>query len=173
MILRSSISPRLLRTSQQALTTTTSTRHFSLWPSSSNSTTPSPELTTSLPPAKPSLSDFLPPATIPDPTFLEPLSTVFLSLPPTFSLSYATLIPLFTLFYRSLTTLPVVLWQRRRTRRFAELVIPKLKKQQGELALKTRDECRRLGKSYEEYQKVFQKRVSSLISIGFFCQRIL
>ncbi|GAA5966507.1 hypothetical protein JCM3765_007593 [Sporobolomyces pararoseus] len=125
-----------------------------------SSDSPSPQ---SLPPpVKPSLSDFLPPASIPDPTLLEPLSTLFLSLPPSLSLSYATFIPLLTIFYRSLTTLPVVLWQRKRTRRFTELVIPRLKKQQMELALKTRDECRRLGKSYQEYQTTFKKRAKTL-----------
>lgn len=134
----------------------TTIRQFSV---SSSTFSDSPQ-TISSPPIKPSLSDFLPPASIPDPTLLEPLSTVFLSLPPSLSLSYATFIPLFTIFYRTLTTLPVVLWQRKRTRRFTELVSPRLKRQQMELALKTRDECRRLGKSYQEYQTIFKKRVS-------------
>lgn len=173
MILRSTIAQRLPRVISSNSTTTSrhvSNRQFSLWPSSDpSSESPSssdvlPPSTFS-PPTKPSLSDFLPPAVVPDPTYLEPLSTIFLSLPPTLSLSYAAFIPLFTILYRTATTLPVVLWQRRRTRRFAELVIPRLKKEQGELALKTRDECRRLGKSYEEYQKVFQKRVRSKITL--------
>ncbi|GAA5826415.1 hypothetical protein JCM3770_004697 [Rhodotorula araucariae] len=89
---------------------------------------------------------------------LEPLSGVFLSLPPALSLSYAAFIPLFTLLYRSTTTLPIVLWQRRRTRRFADVVMPLLRKEQGRIALETRDECRRAAKSYDEYQAVFKKK---------------
>ncbi|GAA5913535.1 membrane insertase COX18 [Sporobolomyces salmoneus] len=173
MILRSTVTPRvLLRGALQPVArlpspSRTSTRQFSLWPSSSSQTPDSPtslpeSATTSPVPVKPSLSDFLPPASIPDPTFLEPLSTLFLSLPPSLSLSYAAFIPLFTLFYRSLTTLPVVLWQRRRTRRFVEHVVPRLKKEQAKLEWETRDECRGLGKSYEEYQKVFKQRAKKL-----------
>ncbi|GAA6038133.1 hypothetical protein JCM8097_007563 [Rhodosporidiobolus ruineniae] len=134
-------------------------RAFSLWPTSSASPAPSPEAPP-LPPApvKPTLTDLFGPTSLPDPTFFEPLSAVFLSLPPSLSLSYATFIPLFTLFYRSTTTLPVTLWQRRRTRRFTDVVLPLVKREQGRIALETRDECRRAGKSYEEYQQVFQKR---------------
>lgn len=167
LIPSTSVSPLISRTIAVRTPTPRSIgiRSFSLWPSSSSSpssssTPPSPSDELPLDPIKPSLSDFLPPASVPASTYLEPLSTLFLSLPPSLSLSYATFIPLFTLLYRSSTTLPVVLWQRRRTRRFTEKVIPLLKKEQGQLALTTRDECRRLGKSFEEYQKVFQTRVS-------------
>jgi len=135
-------------------------RALSLWPLS---TPPSPTPDEPpAPPGKPSLADLSTPASLPDPTFLEPLSAAFLSLPPSLSLSYAAFIPLFTLFYRSTTTLPIVLWQRRRTRRFADVVMPLLRREQGRLALETRDECRRAGKSYEEYQEVFKKKVWQL-----------
>ncbi|GAA5871440.1 hypothetical protein JCM1840_002895 [Sporobolomyces johnsonii] len=120
-------------------------RDFSLWPSS-----PEPQ---PAPPVKPSLADFVPPAALPAATYLEPLTTVFLSLPPALSLSYAAFIPLFTVFYRSITTTPITLWQRRRTRKFAEVVMPEVRSAQARIALETRDECRRAGKSYEEYQK--------------------
>ncbi|GAA5963274.1 hypothetical protein JCM21900_000316 [Sporobolomyces salmonicolor] len=130
-------------------------REFSLWPSPSSEPQPPP-------PIKPSLSDLLPPPTLPPSTFIEPLSTVFLSLPPALSLSYAAFIPLFTVFYRSVVTLPVMTWQRRRTRTFAEVVMPEVRKAQARIALETRDECRRAGKSYEEYQKAFQKRAKEV-----------
>ncbi|GAA5856153.1 hypothetical protein JCM8547_003006 [Rhodosporidiobolus lusitaniae] len=136
-----------------------SARAFSLRTSSSSSSPPEPTASAaSTPPAKPVLSELFGPTSLPDPTFFEPLSALFLSLPPAVSLSYATSIPLFTLLYRSTTTLPITLWQRRRTRRFAEVVMPLLKKEQGRIALETRDECRRAGKSYEEYQEVFKKK---------------
>ncbi|GAA5893066.1 hypothetical protein JCM5296_003063 [Sporobolomyces johnsonii] len=125
-------------------------RDFSLWPSSPEPQPP--------PPVKPSLADFVPPAALPASTYLEPLTTVFLSLPPALSLSYAAFIPLFTVFYRSITTIPITLWQRRRTRKFAEVVMPEVRSAQARIALETRDECRRAGKSYEEYQKIFQKK---------------
>ncbi|BGP41634.1 Cytochrome c oxidase assembly protein cox18, mitochondrial [Rhodotorula kratochvilovae] len=130
-------------------------RSFSLWPSS---TAPADAPAEPAAPVKASLMDLSAPASLPDPTFLEPLSGVFLSLPPALSLSYAAFIPLFTLFYRSTTTLPIVLWQRKRTRRFADVVMPLLRREQGRLALETRNKCRREGKSYEEYQALFKKK---------------
>lgn len=132
-------------------------RSFSLWPTSTPAA-PAPEAA----PVKPSLMDLSAPTSLPDPTLFEPLSAAFLSLPPSLSLSYAAFIPLFTLFYRSTTTLPIVMWQRRRTRRFADLVMPLLRREQGRLALETRDECRRAGKTFEEYQAVFKKKVRPL-----------
>ncbi|GAA6009681.1 membrane insertase COX18 [Rhodotorula paludigena] len=130
--------------------------HFSLWPGTKSADAAT--ATAPATPVKPSLLDLVAPTSLPDPTFFEPVSAVFLSLPPSLSLSYAAFIPLFTLFYRSTTTLPVVLWQRKRTRKFTDVVLPLLRREQGRIALETRDECRRAGKSYEEYQKVFQKK---------------
>ncbi|GAA5911928.1 hypothetical protein JCM8208_002859 [Rhodotorula glutinis] len=131
-------------------------RSFSLWPASTRP--PVPDDAPATAPVKPALLDLSAPTSLPDPTVFEPLSAAFLSLPPTLSLSYAAFIPLFTLFYRSTTTLPIVMWQRRRTRRFADVVMPLLRREQGRLALETRDECRRAGKTYEEYQAVFKKK---------------
>ncbi|GAA5841317.1 hypothetical protein JCM11251_001623 [Rhodosporidiobolus azoricus] len=144
-----------------------SARAFSLWPSSSSSSTTAPPsalpdaASPPSPPLKPTLSDLFSPTSLPDPTFFEPASSLFLSLPPALHLSYAAFIPLFTLFYRSTTTLPITLWQRRRTRKFTEVVLPLVRKEQGRIALETRDECRRAGKSYEEYQKVFEKKAKT------------
>ncbi|GAA6025553.1 hypothetical protein JCM11491_000053 [Sporobolomyces phaffii] len=108
-----------------------------------------------------------PVSSIPDPTFLEPLSAAFLSLPPAWAVSYAAAIPLLTVVYRTCTTLPVVLWQRRRTHRFATLVLPRLRRDQARLALETRDECRRAGKSYPEYQHA--KKLAYALATEFKC----
>ena len=111
------------------------------------------------------------PSALPDPTILEPLSAAFLSLPPTLSLSYAAFIPLFTILYRTCTTLPVTFWQQARIRRFRDLATPVLKRELGKVALETRAECRRAGKSFEEYQAEYKKRVRfgvifDLLSVG-------
>lgn len=111
------------------------------------------------PPAKPVLSDIFAPDSLPDPTFFEPLSNALLSMPSSLSLSYLAFIPIATIIYRTLLTLPFNIWQRRRIARFANDVLPLVKKEQARIALETRADCRRAGKSYEEYQKEFQKRV--------------
>lgn len=105
------------------------------------------------------------PSALPDPTILEPLSAAFLSLPPTLSLSYAAFIPLFTVLYRTCTTLPVTFWQQARIRRFRDLATPVLKRELAKVALETRAECRRAGKSFEEYQAEYKKRVGSCTPI--------
>lgn len=113
------------------------------------------------PPTKPSLLDLTAPNVLPDPTLFEPLSAAFLSLPPTLSLSYAAFVPLFTILYRSCTTLPVTFWQQARIRRFRDLATPVLKRELAVVALETRADCRRAGKSFEEYQAEYKKRVRS------------
>ncbi|KWU42532.1 hypothetical protein RHOSPDRAFT_35976 [Rhodotorula sp. JG-1b] len=102
------------------------------------------------------------PSALPDPTILEPLSAAFLSLPPTLSLSYAAFIPLFTVLYRTCTTLPVTFWQQARIRRFRDLATPVLKRELAKVALETRAECRRAGKSFEEYQAEYKKRAKRM-----------
>ncbi|GAA5942772.1 membrane insertase COX18 [Sporobolomyces koalae] len=97
-----------------------------------------------------------------EPTLLEPLSSVFLAVPPALAVSYAVFIPLVTVLYRSVTTLPVVLWQRRRTRRFLDLVLPRLRPRQQQIALLTRDECRRANRSYPEYLKLYKQRAKDV-----------
>lgn len=94
------------------------------------------------------------------PTLFEPLSSLFLSISPILGLSYALCIPLFSLALRLTTSLPLALWQRRRTQRFAENVVPKIKLAQEIAANEVRDQSRRAGKSYQEYQEAFKKRVS-------------
>jgi inner membrane protein COX18 len=95
-------------------------------------------------------------------TLFEPLSTLFLSFPPFLGLSYALCIPLFSLSLRLATSVPIQLWQRKRTQRFAEIVVPQTKIAQELAASELRDASRRAGKSYEEYQIAFRARVSSI-----------
>ncbi|GAA6023619.1 hypothetical protein JCM8202_005830 [Rhodotorula sphaerocarpa] len=114
------------------------------------------------PPTKPSLLDLTAPNVLPDPTLFEPLSAAFLSLPPTLSLSYAAFVPLFTILYRSCTTLPVTFWQQARIRRFRDLATPVLKRELAVVALETRADCRRAGKSFEEYQAEYKKRAKAM-----------
>lgn len=108
---------------------------------------------------KPSLLELTAPTSLPDPTLFEPLSAAFLSLPPTVGLSYAAFVPLFTVLYRSCTTLPIAFWQQARIRRFRDVATPVLKRELGRVALETRADCRRVGKSFEEYQAEYKKRV--------------
>ncbi|KAK4051772.1 hypothetical protein OIO90_004596 [Microbotryomycetes sp. JL221] len=141
---------------------------MSLWPSAQPVSPPHESIelpahgSSSIPPIKPpSIAEMTTPLSLPPPTFFEPAATVLLSLPPTLHLSYALFIPLWTLLIRSTTTLPLTLWQRSRTKRFQDKVMPLIRQAQARISFETRDECRRAGKSYEEYQKEFQKRAKA------------
>ena len=145
-------------------------RAFSLWPTTdvnltattnTDEATLSSSLLDSPAPYKPTMADLSMPTSLPDPTFFEPASAVLLSLAPTLGISYALLIPLLTLAIRGSLTLPLTLWQRARTRKFADVVMPLLRKEQTRISFETRNECRRAGKSFEEYQEVYKKRVSA------------
>lgn len=92
-------------------------------------------------------------------TFFQPLSALLLSFPPAIGLSYAVFLPLFTFGLRGVFTLPLMLWQRERTRKFADVVVPEIRKAQEKARFDVRAECRRAGKSFEEYQVAFKKRV--------------
>lgn len=94
------------------------------------------------------------------PSFFEQASNTMLSLPPVLSFSYAAALPIGTFLVRISSTLPLMLWQRKRTRRFAEKVMPLIRRAQSVAALEVRAECRKEGKSYEEYQAAYKKRVS-------------
>ncbi|GEM10050.1 hypothetical protein Rt10032_c10g4067 [Rhodotorula toruloides] len=104
------------------------------------------------------MSDIFAPDSLPDPTFFEPLSNALLSVPSSLSLSYLAFIPIATIIYRAVLTLPFNIWQRRQIARFTNDVLPLVKKEQARIALETRADCRRAGKSYEEYLQEFQKR---------------
>ena len=136
-------------------------RSFSLWPTSTTSSSTILPPTPSPSPAPPLLLHSGSP--LPDllnPTFFEPASNVLLALPPLAQLSYAAFIPAATIFVRLCTTLPVTLWQRQRTRRLVDFVMPLVRDGQRKLSFECRDECRRKGMSFEQYQQVFKKRVS-------------
>lgn len=145
-----------------------SSRSFSLWPSAKETLiepTPAPA-----PAASPPLLLHSAPPAVLDATYLEPLSNVLLSLPPSLGLSYAAFIPIATILLRTTTTLPITLWQRRRTRRLVDEVMPLVRDAQARLSLTTRDECRRAGKSFEEYQAIFKKRVSDTALLRRYCR---
>ncbi|ORY83517.1 hypothetical protein BCR35DRAFT_331167 [Leucosporidium creatinivorum] len=137
-------------------------RSFSLWPSA-----PTPEASSSASPTltPPSLTELTAPLHLPSPTFFDSASTILLSLPPSLGLSYVAFIPLVTLLIRGGSTLPLTLWQRKRTRRYQEKVLPEIRKRQEILALEVRDSCRRAGKSFEEYKKEYAKRAKKEASI--------
>lgn len=97
-------------------------------------------------------------------TFFQPLSSILLSSPPSIGLSYAMFLPLFTLGLRGALTLPLMLWQRGRTRKFADVVMPEIRKAQEKARFDVRAECRRAGKSFEQYQEAFKIRVRLLVS---------
>lgn len=172
MLASSRLAPRLrVRSGTSPLTWPVHYRTLSLWPKSSPaaaSTEPNhvdTSLTAAqdqpvLPPVKPTWAELSTPSSLPDPTFFEPASAVLLSLPPSLGISYALFIPLLTLVIRGTFTLPLTLWQRARTRRFADVVMPLLRREQSRISFETRAECRRAGKSFEEYQETYKKRVS-------------
>lgn len=98
------------------------------------------------------------------PTFFQPLSTLLLAFPPLVGLSYAVFIPLLSFSLRLATSYPIALWQRSRTRKFASVVVPEIKAAQEIARDQLRDQCRRAGKSYEEYERLFKARVSPVVS---------
>lgn len=139
-------------------------RPISLWTSPS-STTFEPSSSSSFLPETPE-SDFSGSAhtsleaLVHDPTFFEPISEVLLSIPPSLSMSYAIAIPLLTLLIRGTTTLPLTLWQRSKTRKFEEVVLPLIKRAQLVSEVEVRAECRKADKTYEEYLAAHKIRVS-------------
>lgn len=136
-------------------------RQNSQWTSSSSSdTSSSSSFLLDTPP-----TDFVDSSTIfetitHEPTLFEPISTTLLSIPPSLALSYAVGIPLLTLLIRTTTTLPLTLWQRSRTRKFEEVVMPLIQRAQVISEIEVRAECRKANKTYEEYQAIHKIRVS-------------
>lgn len=89
--------------------------------------------------------------------YLEQLPEL-LHLPPS-AHSYAISIAIVTVLLRSCITLPAALWQRARTRRMVELVVPEWEKLKEELPRLVAKRCRKERKSYEEYEKTLKKEV--------------
>lgn len=151
----------LLATLRPRVTPTprTAARSLSLWPTTTAPPpppTPEPtfDVSTTLA-TSPDLSPILTQTS----SVLEPLSAALLSLPPALGLSYALFLPVATFLLRSTTTLPIIMWQRARTRKFAEVVMPEIRKAQQAASLQVRDGSRRAGKSYDEYHVAFTAKV--------------
>ncbi|KAM0754053.1 hypothetical protein T439DRAFT_378147 [Meredithblackwellia eburnea MCA 4105] len=145
-------------------TRTTGLRSFSLWPTAAPSPTlSSPSVPVEAPPEPDTMQQSVASQiTTIEPTFFEPFSQAFLSLPPALGISYALLIPFATIIVRTTTTLPISLWQRARTRYFANTVMPLVRNAQTVARYQVRDECRRANKSYEEYEKAFKAKATEL-----------
>lgn len=65
---------------------------------------------------------------------------------------------------RTLVTLPVTLWQRKKTRKLADRVLPEWNKMKETIPLAVRARCRRANKSYEEFTVEVNKEVSAHLS---------
>lgn len=91
------------------------------------------------------------------------MSDAFLHLPEQLHLSsYTTSIVLATICLRVALTVPMQIWQRRRTARLKNYVTPEAREFGRICAVQLRDEYRRAGRSYEDYVKEFQRRASRL-----------
>lgn len=91
------------------------------------------------------------------PTIHNLAETLHLSGPHAHVLSIVALA--FTL--RTVVTLPITLWQRGKTRKLADHVLPEWNKMKEEIPLAVRARCRRSGKSYEEFNLEVKKEVSA------------
>ncbi|GFZ43210.1 hypothetical protein JCM24511_00929 [Saitozyma sp. JCM 24511] len=85
---------------------------------------------------------------------IDSLSSLLLSSP----LGCGSTIILLTLLFRTGATLPATLWQRARVHRTRELVVPEMRRINGELAGKVARECRAKGMGYEEYKKELKRQ---------------
>ncbi|EPQ27485.1 uncharacterized protein PFL1_05023 [Pseudozyma flocculosa PF-1] len=100
-------------------------------------------------------------------SFLEPWAPTLHSLADTLHITgpYAHAISIFALAFavRTVFTLPMTLWQRRRTQRMTELVVPEWTAYKASAPTVVRARCRRAGKSYEEFQKELQADLKAKI----------
>lgn len=96
-------------------------------------------------------------------SIIRTLADAFLSLHDRLpgSISYSALIVLLTLVLRSSITLPLTVWSRRRVRRVAELVVPRVKAWSARAKYALRAEYRKENRSYEDYVKELNARVSA------------
>lgn len=90
--------------------------------------------------------------------YIEALPAI-LHLPEGTPHAYALAIAITTVLLRSAVTLPITLWQRRRTRRMVQLVAPQWAQLKQTLPISVAKRCRKEGKSYEAYEKELQKEV--------------
>lgn len=149
------------------------TRSISSWSSSDSTSTPSSsesfidEVASTPSPSTSFFDDFATTSSSSEivahiPAFWEPFSSAILTAPPHLALSYALALPIFTLLLRASTTLPITMWQRGRTRRFEMIVMPKIREAQVIAEFELRSQCRRAGKSFDEYKAAYKKRVRPL-----------
>lgn len=96
--------------------------------------------------------------------FLEPWVPTIHNLADTLHLNgpYAHALSIFVLAFavRTIVTLPVTLWQRSKTRKLTEQVLPEWEIMKEQIPLAVRARCRRAGMSYEAFEKEAQKEVS-------------
>ncbi|SNX82290.1 related to COX18 - mitochondrial inner membrane protein required for membrane insertion of C-terminus of Cox2p [Melanopsichium pennsylvanicum] len=96
--------------------------------------------------------------------FLQPYVPTIHNLADTLHLSgpYAHALSIFILAFavRTVVTLPVTLWQRSKTRKLTEHVLPEWEVMKEQIPLKVRARSRRAGLSYEAFEKEAQKEVS-------------
>jgi len=94
---------------------------------------------------------------------INTLSDAFLHLPQhlPFDGSYTSTIIFVTVCLRLSFTVPMQVWQRKRTARLKNIVAPALKAFSKKCAIDLRSEYRRAGKGYEEYVAKYKRRVSS------------
>lgn len=62
---------------------------------------------------------------------------------------------------RTIVTLPLTLWQRGKTRKLVNLVLPEWNRLKVQIPIDVRARCRRSGKSYEEFLTEVKKEVSA------------
>lgn len=121
----------------------------------STSAAPLPEATMPMPALPPEILQLLS-----DDGLIQTVSNAFLHLPELSHTTYAGSVVLLVLALRSTFTLPVNLWQRRRTDRMQQLVMPKMNAWALQAREELRKKCRRQGKSYEEYVAIYNQAVS-------------
>lgn len=95
--------------------------------------------------------------------FLEPWVPTIHNLAETlhFTGPHAHALAIFVLAFavRTAVTLPVTLWQRSKTRKLTEQVLPEWEIMKEQIPLQVRANCRRAGMSYEAFHKEAQKEV--------------
>lgn len=95
-------------------------------------------------------------------------SNAFLHAPdllPNFLNSYSVSVVLLVLALRAGFTLPVNLWQRRRSDRMQDIVVPKMEAWALQARETLRARCRKQGKSYEEYVEIYKEAVGASASL--------
>ncbi|SOV07153.1 related to COX18 - mitochondrial inner membrane protein required for membrane insertion of C-terminus of Cox2p [Ustilago sp. UG-2017a] len=100
--------------------------------------------------------------------FLEPWVPTIHNLADTLHLSgpYAHALSIFVLAFsvRTLVTLPVTIWQRSKTRKLTEHVLPEWEIMKEQIPLVARAKCRRAGMSYEAFEVEVKKELKAKLA---------